>query len=290
MRVPDLIFYLFFQKENEKVRNNIEKKYMEIITGKRVGKPSDDPVSFEKIQELKKEISSLSQFGRNRLFADTVLTYADTLLSGIEDRLKALYSSLIRASNGTLNEGELKAIGREFEEALKVLVKVANEKVGKNYIFSGASLNTKPFDENTFDYLGSNKDFEVLVDEGYRVKAFLRGDYVFGVNTTNIFKVIKSIADKLSGGTAPDQTDIDNLKQAYDQIVKIRSEIGSVLKELRNIQTNQEDKMDTLNKIKSDNEDADLAKSISDYRRYELTYEAIMKLFANRRLTILEYI
>ncbi|GAB6065279.1 hypothetical protein JCM9492_03710 [Aquifex pyrophilus] len=296
MRVPDLIFYLFFQKENERVRESIEEKYREIITGKRIEKPSDDPVSFVKIQELKKEISSLSQFGRNRLFADTVLTYADTLLSGIEDRLKSLYSSLLRASNGTLNPDELKAIGKEFEEALKVLLNVANEKIGESYLFSGASLNTKPFDENTLNYNGGNTDFEVLVEENYRVKTFMRGDYVFGVTTSdptinNIFKVIKSIADKLKGGNSPDQTDIENLKKSYDQIVKVRSEIGSVLKELRNVQEYQEERKDTLDKIKSDNEDADLAKSISDYERFRLTYDAVMKLFVNHRgLSILEYI
>lgn len=297
MRIPDLIFYLFFQIENQKVRKNIEEKYTEIITGKRILNPSDDPASTNEILNLKNEINKLSQFSRNRLFADTVLSYADTLLSGIEDRLRSLYATALRAANQTLTTYQLTAIGKEFEEALKLLLNTANEKIGNNYIFSGNALTNKPFDEVTLDYIaGSSGDFTVYIDENYSVSTFLEGGRVFGITTSdpsvnNIFKVIKSIADKLQNGQSLDSTDIENLQKSYEQVSKIRAEIGSILKELRNEQVYQETRKDTLEKQKSDMEDADIAKSISDYERYKLTYDAIMKLFVNHRgLSILDYI
>ncbi|HIP43516.1 MAG TPA: flagellar hook-associated protein 3 [Aquifex aeolicus] len=297
MRVPDLIFNLFFQNENQKVRENIEEKYTEIITGKRILNPSDDLASTNEILNLKNEINKLSQFSRNRLFADTVLSYADTLLAGIEDRLRSLYATALRAANQTLTTDQLTAIGEEFEEALKLLLNTANEKIGNNYIFSGNTLTDKPFDEVTLDYTAaSSGDFTVYIDENYSVSTFLDGRGVFGITTSdpavnNIFKVIKSIADKLKNGQSLDSTDIENLQKSYEQISKIRAEIGSILKELRNEQVYQETREDTLEKQKSDVEDTDIAKSISDYERYKLTYDAIMKLFVNHKgLSILDYI
>jgi len=225
-----------------------------------------------------------------------VLSYADTLLSGIEDRLKSLYSKVIQLSNQVYTPDQLKATAKEFEEALKHLLNTANEKIGNNYVFSGNALTTKPFDENTYNYNGGNTDFEVLVEDGYKVSVFLNGGNVFSVNTgnpavDNVFKVINEIKTKLENGNFPEETDIQNLEKAYKKISEIRTKIGSVLKELRNEQNYQEDRKVVLEKQKSDVEDADLAKSISEYERYRLAYDAIMKLFVNHKnMTILDYI
>ncbi|AAC07524.1 flagellar hook-associated protein FlgL [Aquifex aeolicus] len=422
MRVPDLIFYLFFEKENNKIRKNVEDKYLEIVSGKKIQNPSDDPASTNQILNLKTELSKLSQFSRNRLFADTVLSYADTLLAGIEDRLKSLYSKVIQLSNQVHTPDQLKAAAKEFEEALKLLLNTANEKVGNNYIFSGNALTTKPFDENTLTYNGGNAEFEILIDEGYKSPVILNGGNIFdgiggigetytvyeieitgfddtpdnddtgfrvdsieirgdnldeiiqklkenfgdsmniylyeksdgtpiirleanrdftvtNINNTNpreidtnsllinrwnatrnIFETIKFIADELSEGrllfsgplisedsndyfsnNRPDyqviskpfnkSTEVKLMEQSVERIINFRAKIGSILKELRNEQNYQEDRKLVLEKQKSEAEDADLAKSISEYERYRLAYDAIMKLFVNHKnMSILDYI
>jgi len=419
MRVPDLIFYLFFDKENNSIRKNVEEKYLEIVSGKRLQSPSEDPAATNQILNLKTEISKLSQFSRNRLFADMVLSFADTLLSGIEDRLKSLYSKVIQLSNQVYTPDQLKATAKEFEEALKLLLNTANEKIGNNYVFSGNALTTKPFDENTYNYNGGNADFEVLVEDGYKVSVFLKGNTIFGnisrdetytvyeieiagfddipnnddtgfiinsveikgdnleeiisklkenfgnsmniylyensdglpiirieanknftvvnINNTNpreignllinelntpknIFEILNFIKEGLNKGILPfsgpllskdpgdyfsnnvpsykviskfsnESIEVDLLEQGIKKIMETRTKIGGVLKELRNEQNYQEDRKVVLEKQKSDVEDADLAKSISEYERYRLAYDAIMKLFVNHKnMTILDYI
>jgi len=186
MRVPDLLFYTFFKEENARVRKNIEEKYTEIITGKKLRQASEDPTTAYLFLSRKTQLSQLSQSARSRLFADQSLSYADTILAGMEDRLRSLYSVTIRSANELLREPEVKAIGKEFEEALKLLIDKANEKFGHNYLFSGSSLTTEPFDRNTLNYNGSAQSFRISIEEGYTVDAYLPGSYVFGLNVYDL--------------------------------------------------------------------------------------------------------
>ncbi len=372
MRVPDLLFYAFFKEENARVRKNIEEKYTEIITGKKLRQASEDPTTAYLFLNRKTQLSQLSQSARSRLFADQSLSYADTILAGMEDRLRSLYARTVRSANELLKETEVKAIGNEFSEALLLLVDKANEKFGHNYLFSGTSLTTEPFDRDTFDYLGSSESFRITVEEGYSVDAYLPGAYVFRLNvydlsvsgfpasfeityrgttytvsgnsleeliqnlesvtggavrgylTTdsagntlirvipedpqeevlfsnlsnvslspveNVFKGLNLLKEKFLKGINADGGDVALMQRTYEKIAAVRSRIGSVLTELRNQVNYAEEKKLSLEKELSDLTDTDLAEAISDYERYRLTYDAVMKLFTGtRELTILRYL
>ncbi len=190
MKVPDNLIYSVFKQQDERIRNQLVKKTIEISTGKKLHNLSDDPVAAFNIISLKKDIAQLSQFSKNRLFADVNLSYIDFTLSKMSDKLKELYTKTVQAKNETLTVDDLKAIGVEFEKAVVFLLDRANDKVGENYIFSGSALTTKPFSE-TFTYLGSNEAFNVQIDETNFTEVFTPGNRVF---TTNILELDISFA------------------------------------------------------------------------------------------------
>ena len=182
MRVPELAFFRFFELENAKTREKIAKQFERLASGKRFLNPSEDPYSAYRVLELRTNIAQLSQFSRNRLFSDNALSHADTILSGIEDKLRQLYSRTVRGANQLLKPEDLKAMAEEFTQALKILVRQANEKFGDSYLFSGDALTTKPFDETTYNYNGSLNPYEVVLEDSLRAATFLSGSEVFGIN------------------------------------------------------------------------------------------------------------
>jgi len=186
MKVPELALFRFFELQNEKTRERMSKQFERLASGKRFLNPSENPYDAYQVLELKKEIAKISQFSRNRLFSDNALSHADTILAGIEDKLRELYARTIRGANQLLKQEELKAISEEFSQALKILVNQANERFGNNYLFSGDKLTTKPFDETTYDYNGSQNDYEVVLEESLRAKTFFAGSEVFGIRV-NLF-------------------------------------------------------------------------------------------------------
>ena len=81
------------------------------------------------------------------------------------------------------------------------------------------------------------------------------------------------------------------LQRAFDRVSYRRSQVGSVLSQVKNLQPVQENLRDNLNKQKSDFEDAELSQSIMDYTRYKIAYEALMRIIADQKdMSILKYL
>ena len=185
MKVPDTLLYSIFQQQDEKIRRNVARKTIEISTGKRIHNLSDDPSATFNVVNLRKEIAQLSQFSKNRLFADVNLSYIDFTLGKMSDKVKWLYTKAVQAKNEIHTADALRSLGIEFREAIDFLLDRANEKLGENYVFSGSSLTTRPFDEN-FNYLGSSEAFNVQIDEANFTEVFPPGERVF---TTNVYQM-----------------------------------------------------------------------------------------------------
>jgi len=391
MKVPDNLLFSIFQEQDARIRKNLSDKTLEISTGRKYQGISEDPPATYNVLELKKEISQLSQYSKNRLFADTSLSYIDLNLGKVVDSLNLLYAKTIQAKNQTLQPNQLVSIGELFSSTLRSLLDRVNDQLGGNYIFGGASLTQKPFDENTLNYMASKESFKVWLSDNYKVDALLRGDETFSINVAisnakfsnpdtnftvggtlninvgstnisvsygtpststlkdlvdfinsnysnllsakvsqnpdgtyslmlmpvdvskdisvsdtsggdfdtgatdfyspNVLQAVKRIGDKLSGAMYPDDSDLMLLQRAFERISFRRSQVGSLLSQVKNLQPTQESLGDNLNKQKSDIEDADLSQSIMDYTRYKLAYEALMRIIADQKdMSILRYL
>ncbi len=119
----------------------------------------------------------------------------------------------------------------------------------------------------------------------------ITGDLSTGFENPNILQAVKRVKEKLQGGFYPDDFDLFSLNRASELISLRRSEVGSVLSTVKNLQPTQEKLDVVLKKQKSDLEDADLSESIIEYTRYRIAYEALMRMVADQKdLTILKYI
>ena len=117
------------------------------------------------------------------------------------------------------------------------------------------------------------------------------GDLSTGFENPNILQAVKRVKEKLQGGFHPDDFDLFSLNRVGDLVSLRRSEVGSVLSTVKNLQPTQENLDVVLKKQKSDLEDADLSESIMEYTRYRIAYEALMRMVADQKdLTILKYI
>jgi len=391
MKVPDNILFSIFQEQDARIRKNLSDKTLEISTGRKYQGISEDPPATYNVLDLKKEIAQLSQYSKNRLFADTSLSYIDLNLGKVVDSLNLLYAKTIQAKNQTLQPNQLVSIGELFSSTLRSLLDRVNDQLGGNYIFGGASLTQKPFDENTLNYMASKESFKVWLSDNYKVDALLRGDETFSINVAisnakfsnpdtnftvggtlninvgstnisvsygtpststlkdlvdfinsnysnllsakvsqnpdgtyslmlmpvdvskdisvsdtsggdfdtgatdfyspNVLQAVKRVGDKLSGAMYPDDSDLMLLQRAFERVSFRRSQVGSLLSQVKNLQPTQESLGDNLNKQKSDIEDADLSQSIMDYTRYKLAYEALMRIIADQKdMSILRYL
>ncbi len=389
MKVPDNLLFSILQEQEARIKEGLLDKTLEISTGRKYRSISDEPAATYDVLNLKKDIAQLSQHSKNRLFADTALSYVEFNLGKIEDTLRLLYTKAIQTKNQILQEEQLRAVGEVFTSSLRYLLDRVNEKLGQNYLFGGASLTKKAFDENTLEYIASVEDFEVWLTDNYKAKVFLNGEKTFELNVAiseasftspdsnftnsgtlsitvgstnislnysttqtltdlvntinsnysdimhaevgqnpdgsyslviaptriddditvsdasggdfntgqqdfykpNVLQAIKRVGDKLTSGFYTDDSDLILLQRAFERVSLKRSQVGSALSQVKNLQPVQESLSDNLNRQKSDIEDADLAESVMEYTRYKLAYEALMNIIAEQKgITILKYL
>jgi flagellar hook-associated protein 3 FlgL len=119
----------------------------------------------------------------------------------------------------------------------------------------------------------------------------ITGELSADFTNPNILQSVSRVKEKLQGGFHPDDFDLFSLNRVSDLVSLRRSEVGSVLSTVKNLQPTQENLDVVLKKQKSDIEDADLSESIMEYTRYRIAYEALMRMVADQKdLTILRYL
>jgi flagellar hook-associated protein 3 FlgL len=146
MRVSNDTLRAVFLNAIEDVQRNIADTQAQVSSGRRINKPSDDPVASARIAELDASLSRLDQYQSNSVIARTQLGLEEEALSATIDNLQRVRELAVQANNATLSEGDRKVVARELRERVEALRSLANTTdANGRYMFSGYKEATEPF-------------------------------------------------------------------------------------------------------------------------------------------------
>jgi|688.fasta_scaffold170294_2 flagellar hook-associated protein 3 FlgL len=157
----------------------------QIATGRRVLRPSDDPVAMLQITPLRGDIARLEQLRDNTFLARETL---DTTASSLEDASEVMQRArelTMQASNGTLSQSDRASIAAELDQLLGQMLGVANSKRGDRYLFGGTADDGPPFElvqhngRSTVAYRGNRETLGIDVAPGVKTNLNIPGDTVF---------------------------------------------------------------------------------------------------------------
>lgn len=181
-----------------------------VATGRRINKPSDDPLGMQDTLSLRTSISQTQQFERNidnnRLFLNTADSTLDSVGLGITRALELAQGGL-----GATSSAETRAMAAlEVQSILDQTIQEANTQIKGYYIFGGTDLLNAPYQANAGGlgalYSGNSDTLEVEVAPGFTVPITRPGFEVFGtdMNTTVSTVTATALADMNGGaGVAP---------------------------------------------------------------------------------------
>lgn len=142
----------------------LNKTSEQVSTGKRVNRPSDDPVAAARILKLDQELARVDTYQRNAQLADNRLKQEESALASSIDVIQRVRELTVQAGNGTLSPNDRASIASELKERLGQLATIANTKdASGEYIFSGFQGNQQAFTKNV------SGDWVYRGDEGQRV-------------------------------------------------------------------------------------------------------------------------
>ncbi len=141
-------------------QEKLSKVQQQVATGRKIFKPSEDPVAASKIVNLNETLATMEQHQSNIGAARARLDLEEGVLSNTTDVLQRVRELAVMANNDSQTNESRSFIAEEAEQLLQELLGLANSTDSNGeYMFSGSKSDFKPFTRNEFgeyDYHGDN--------------------------------------------------------------------------------------------------------------------------------------
>lgn len=252
----------------------------QLSTGKKINRPSDDPVIAMKGMGYRTELVRVEQYIRNTNEVHNWMDNTDAALDKATSAMQRIRDLAVQASNGTYDKEELKNISEEVKQLKEHMIEIANTNVNDKYIFNGTKTHTAPVNQDgDIDFDGSPVLIEV--SSGTTLQANVDGNDVFG-GEPSIFDTIDNFINKLEGAG---DTDLDNeaidasiadLDVGINNIVNARAELGARMNRLELVGNRLSEQEVIATKTMSQNEDIDYAKAITELITQESLHRAAL--------------
>ncbi|WP_054942264.1 flagellar hook-associated protein FlgL [Paenibacillus ihuae] len=265
---------------------------LQLATGRKINKPSDDPVGITYSLRYRAELSSNEQYTKNVDSALSWLDYNDTVLGQAGDVVQRLRELTVQASTGSNPQSALDSINEEVMQLKEQLVDISNSQLNGKYIFNGEKYDTKPYDfakstDGTYDVskviTTDPGQIQYIVGEGVQLPINMTGNDVFGhtSNPDNLFSTINSISLALkSGDFTAVSAQLVNLDSRMETILTARSEIGAKTNRVELMQERLSDLNTNLTDLQAKTEDADYEGLIMQSKIQENIYNASLSVGA----------
>jgi len=161
----------------------LSKTQNQIATGKRVQKPSDDPVAAAQLFDLTRTQSQVEQFNRNSTAATTRLQLEEQALADSGTVLQRVHELVVQSNTATLTNSDRQYIVTELQARASELQAIANRQdTNGDYLFAGFAARTQPFARGSSGqvaYMGDSGARQLQVDSSQFVADANPGSQVF---------------------------------------------------------------------------------------------------------------
>lgn len=160
----------------------LSQQQLQLASGKRILKPSDDPIGTAQVLNLTSSQEVNSQHIRNAGRAESRLAVAETTLASVTENLQRVRELTVQAANDSQTSNTRADIAEEIEQRLEELRSLANTTdANGEYIFGGTKSNTQPFvtSAGITDYSGDDGQRFVSIGGERQVAVNVPGSRVF---------------------------------------------------------------------------------------------------------------
>lgn len=157
----------------------------QVASGKRILRPSDDPVGASQALGYRNRLSAYERFAAATQSGRTLLDTAASNLQDAGELLSDARATLLQAMNGTQTAEDRQLYANELSLIRDRLLSIANATSGERYLFGGTATGSAPFQvtnnngRESVAYVGNDEVQELLVGFGENVGVGVSGERVF---------------------------------------------------------------------------------------------------------------
>jgi flagellar hook-associated protein 3 FlgL len=145
MRVSDVMIREWILRNMNSARHKLQIAQTQIASGKRVLKPSDDPIAVSKSMNVRALLRDNVQFQRNIDDALGWIESTELAANGLSEIITELMEIAIDGATDTKSANERANLAEQVDTLLHRLVDLANTRCGDRYIFAGTYTLEAPY-------------------------------------------------------------------------------------------------------------------------------------------------
>ncbi|MGN7469327.1 flagellar hook-associated protein FlgL [Brevibacillus sp. SAFN-007a] len=261
---------------------NMDKLQHQLSSGSKIAKPSDDPVVAARGMFYRSSLMENEQYKRNVEEAQSWMDMTDSTMDEMGNVMKRIKELLVYSGDGATSPADLQTMAAEVQELKAHLGTLANQQINGKYIFAGTDTNLPPYDPaangGKGDFVSTNSSpIQLEVSQNVFVTSNINAQNLFNfpTNANNIFKVLDNIITELSNGRSASQF-IPDMDQQYDKLLAERASLGASVNRVELIAERLNAQEVSITGLMSRNEDADMAKVMTDLKTQESVHMAAL--------------
>jgi flagellar hook-associated protein 3 FlgL len=171
------------------VQQNLEQRLAQVLraqevasTGKRILRPSDDPVGASAAIDLRGEQSLVARWRETAATSQPYLSAAGDALDSAQDLIGQIRALAVQGLSATMNDEDRRGLADQVLSIKASLVDVANSSFDGKYLFAGTVSGTRPFATGAggvVAYRGNDEVQSVILGLGVEVPINVPGSEIF---------------------------------------------------------------------------------------------------------------
>lgn len=280
---------------NQRTMAKMSEYQLQLADGKRIHKPSDDPIAVRQTIRLK---SSSTSLGDNMTTIDKSLGFlyaADSAFSTMTSTLQEVKGLAVQGATDSQTPESRHTIAQQVDRALEFMIATANSSHDGRYLFSGTATTTKPFemavDGTSVTYMGTQDEVEVDISPVSRARITQNGASVMQ-QPSDVFDTLIRLRDALEANDGEAvRSLIGDVDVAHTQVTNAYGDLGGRAARLEATRNQLADMQIQLDEQVSQLEDVDLAEVITKFQQAEVALQAGLQSGARvLQTSLLDYI
>jgi flagellar hook-associated protein 3 FlgL len=262
---------------------------VKVSTGKKINKPSDDPVGMGKILNYRKLLASVDQYKRNISDGKAQIEITETALDQIDTFLKQ--AEYIAQEHGANDRDDRPQAIVQLKNIFDQILDIANTTSVDGYLLAGYETDSAPYTRNAdgisnnaddwiVTYNGDDGDIRVPVNNNIDVKVNVTGQDVFN-SGTDIFAALHDLIINMETYNQADvRAQVSNLRDGIDQVQAAAAEGSANYGRLETAENHLLQFESNIQDMLGETEDVDMAQAIVQLQLQETAYTTSLEVAA----------
>jgi flagellar hook-associated protein 3 FlgL len=259
-----------------RVQERLANAQSQVSSGKRIEKPSDDPLGAERAMRLNDQLESTGAYRTAVDESRSWLDASDSALDSLNQIVQHVRELTLQAANGATSDAGRQAIKQQIDQLTEEAKSTLNSAYDGRYIFSGTKTDTPPYSAATGDvYQGDASPVVRQIGPGVSVQVNVTGDDVL----SGLLPALRTLSSHLASNDIATlgTTDLQAIDAGFDNLSAKRGVIGAITNRVDAAGTRLDDTADITTAFLAKTEDADLPQALTDLSAQQTALQAALR-------------